>query len=272
MRARGRRPSSLARSAVIISTAAAPSEICDDEPAVCTPSSRATGLSVGQLLERGLAQALVAVDAVGRAGGLAVLVDVGRVDRDDLRVEAALGPRARRPAAATARPKRVAVVAGDAPLVGDALGALELRGQLVAARSTTSGSARPKLGLAHAGADRHAAHRLDAARRRRRRRRPRATSDAARLVACCDEPHWAVDGGGGDRERQPGGEPGGAGDVERLLADLADAAADDLADLGRVDARALDDRLVDRAEEVGGVDGGEAAVAPPDGACGRLRR
>ena len=27
------------------STAAAPSEICDDEPAVCTPSGRATGLS-----------------------------------------------------------------------------------------------------------------------------------------------------------------------------------------------------------------------------------
>ena len=32
--------------------------------------------------------------------------------------------------------------------------------------------------------------------------------------------------------RQPGGEPRRAGDVEALLADLADATADDLADLG----------------------------------------
>ena len=44
--ARGVRPSSAAFSAVMSSTAAAPSEICEAEPAVCTPSSRATGLSV----------------------------------------------------------------------------------------------------------------------------------------------------------------------------------------------------------------------------------
>ena len=42
----GVRPSSLARSSVISSTAAAPSEICDELPAVCTPSGRATGFSV----------------------------------------------------------------------------------------------------------------------------------------------------------------------------------------------------------------------------------
>src|SRR5262249_50949641 len=44
-RARGRRLSSLAFAAVISSTAAAPSVICDDDPAVCTRSARATGLS-----------------------------------------------------------------------------------------------------------------------------------------------------------------------------------------------------------------------------------
>ncbi len=42
----------------------------------------------------------------------------------------------------------------------------------------------------------------------------------------------------------PGGQPGRAGEVEGLLADLADAAADDLADLGRVDPGALDHRLL----------------------------
>ena len=39
------------------------------------------GLEVGQRLEGGVAQALVALDAVGGAGGLAVVVEVGRVDR-----------------------------------------------------------------------------------------------------------------------------------------------------------------------------------------------
>ena len=43
-RARGVRPRAAAFSAVIISTAAAPSLICDELPAVCTPSGRATGL------------------------------------------------------------------------------------------------------------------------------------------------------------------------------------------------------------------------------------
>jgi hypothetical protein len=60
---------------------------------------------------------------------------------------------------------------------------------------------------------------------------PEPTSDVARLVACWLEPHCvstvvlAV-------ERQPGRQPRGAGDVEALLADLAHAATDHLADLG----------------------------------------
>ena len=45
MRALGVRPSAAALSAVIIRTAAAPSDTCDDVPAVWTPSSRATGFS-----------------------------------------------------------------------------------------------------------------------------------------------------------------------------------------------------------------------------------
>ena len=50
------------------------------------------GLELGQLLEGGLAQALVSADGVGGAGGLALLVHVGGVDRHDLGAEAVLGP------------------------------------------------------------------------------------------------------------------------------------------------------------------------------------
>ena len=66
---------------------------------------------------------------------------------------------------------------------------------------------------------------------------PLATRAVARLVACCEEPHWvstvvlATDCG------RPARQPRRAADVEGLLADLAHAAADDLADRGGVDAR-----------------------------------
>ncbi len=88
------------------------------------------GLEPGEGLEGGLAQALVALDAVGRVGGLAVLALVRRVEADDLGGEAILGPG---PGGAflAEHAERVGVVAGDAPLLGDALGAFELRGELV---------------------------------------------------------------------------------------------------------------------------------------------
>ena len=68
------------------------------------------------------------------------------------------------------------------------------------------------------------------------------TSDVARLVACWLDPHCVSMRGRRGREREAGRQPRRAGDVEALLADLADAAADDLADLGRVDAGAFDER------------------------------
>ena len=94
---------------------------------------------------------------------------------------------------------------------------------------------------------------------------PPATRRVARLVACCDEPHWVSTVVAATSMRQAGGQPRGAGDVEGLLADLADAAADDLADLGRVDAGALDGGLLDGAQQVDRVDGGQPAAAAPDG-------
>ena len=88
------------------------------------------GLQLRQRLERRLAQPFVARDAMGRPGRLAFLVDVGRVDRQDFAFEPALGPGALG-ALLRLEPEGVGVGAGDAPLVGDALGAFELRGQLV---------------------------------------------------------------------------------------------------------------------------------------------
>ena len=93
---------------------------------------------------------------------------------------------------------------------------------------------------------------------------PAFTSVAARLVACCDEPHWASTVVAATSSGMPADEPRGAGDVERLLADLAHAAADELADLVGIDPRPLDRRDLHPTEEVGGVDGREAAVAAPE--------
>ncbi len=95
MRARGVRPSASAFSAVISRTAAAPSLICDALPAVWKAGSRSsTGLRLAS-----------ASSVVSRRPSSRVIVWVPftsplsstrrRFDRDDLGVEATLGPRHR---------------------------------------------------------------------------------------------------------------------------------------------------------------------------------
>ena len=64
---------------------------------------------------------------------------------------------------------------------------------------------------------------------------------------------------------ESGGEPRRAGDVEGLLARLRDAAADDLLDEGGLDARALDDFNLGRAEDLRSVETREGPVLLPDG-------
>jgi hypothetical protein len=83
------------------------------------------GLEVAEHLERGVAQALVTGDVVGGAGGLALVVEIGRIDLDDLGGEAILGPGLGGELLG-AEPELVGISPRDAPLVGDALGALEL--------------------------------------------------------------------------------------------------------------------------------------------------
>ena len=63
----------------------------------------------------------------------------------------------------------------------------------------------------------------------------------------------AVDRGRRRLDRQARLEPGVAADVDALLAELLDAAGDHVADLGRVDAGALEQLAVDLGEQVGGM-------------------
>ena len=189
------------RATVVRSTAAAPSVICDDVPAVCTPFSRATGLSAASFSSDVSRSPSSRVIRRVVAGGRAVVGEGRRVDRYDLTLEAAFGPRLLG-AFLRQQTEAVAVVAGDAPLVGDALGALELRGQLVVLHVRLRG--RP----AEVAADRGA--RAEPATSTRLRTTsatsttPDFTSAAARFVACCDEPHCESTVVRRDAEGKPG--------------------------------------------------------------------
>ena len=220
------------------------------------PSSRATGLrpaSASRLVSR---WHLVDGERDGFVQPAAVVVDLHRLDRHHLGLEPALGER---PAGPELRlqPEVVGVEAADAVLGGDALGALELRRELVV------GGVAPVHGLAVAGggavhgvgAEGDGAHVLDAA---GQRDVLGARADQAhRQVECLlGRPAGAVDRRAGDRLGQPGGQPGVAGDVAGLGADLVDAAR------RRPDRRCPDRRGRDRAPRTG------PAPACRGGGCG----
>ena len=120
IRARGFSPSDSAFFRSMSSTAAAPSEICDELPAVILPSSLKAGFSSRQRLD-----ARVRADAlVGH-----VRVAVHR-ERHDLALEAALLGRLVR-ALVRAQADLVELRARDLPLVGDHLGGDPLRHEVV---------------------------------------------------------------------------------------------------------------------------------------------
>jgi hypothetical protein len=79
-----------------------------------------------------------------------------------------------------------------------------------------------------------------------------------------------VDGGARDLDRQPGGQPRSACDVEGLLARLRDAPRHDLPHLARIDAGPLHRLTLHGAEQLGRVHGGEAAVALAERRAHRL--
>ena len=210
------------------STAAAPSEICEDVPAVCTPSG-STGRSRASAVQAGLPQALVAVDDRGsRRSGWPSAPSTGaltgttsRSNRPCAQARCAVALRAqaelRRPRPGTAR---AAARSARPPRTGSA-------GRCP--RSRAAACPRPVPTLAPSGT------RLIASTPQAMptSMAPAAISPAMRCAACCAEPHWASRVRQPGLVGQPGVQPGGPGDVAGLLARLGDAAAGDLLDARR---------------------------------------
>ena len=121
-RARGRRPSSSAFSALMTSTADAPSVICDELPAVILPSSLNAGLSlasVSAVVPSRIPSSRVIISALPSTS-----IGTGTISLSNR--PSSVGLR-RAPLALGA--ERVEVLAGEAVLVGDHLGADALRRQ-----------------------------------------------------------------------------------------------------------------------------------------------
>ena len=78
----------------------------------------------------------------------------------------------------------------------------------------------------------------------------------------------AVDRGRADVLRQTGDQPCHPADVVGLLAELRHAAADDLLDLGGVDAGLLDHRPLHGAEQLGRMQARQPSIPLADGAAG----
>ena len=111
----------------MISTAAAPSVICDELPAVTTPSGLNAGLRLARRLERRarrMPSSSVCIASVYELAGLLV-VRLGP-HGDDLVVEAALVGGPRGPLLRSSA-ERVELLTGDVPLLGDHLGRDALR-------------------------------------------------------------------------------------------------------------------------------------------------
>ena len=180
-RARGVRPSSLAFSSLMISSAAEPSVICDEFAAVTTPSGLKAGFSL----------ASVSIDESGRMPSSvrmvslpsSVVMSIGTISRSKRPSAVALrGPPVRLDREA------VVVLTADVPLLGDQLGRDALRHEV-------------RVALEHLRAERHAAgddrraHRHAASCSRcpaaiTTSYAPAITPCAAKWAACCDEPHW----------------------------------------------------------------------------------
>ena len=94
---------------------------------------------------------------------------------------------------------------------------------------------------------------------------PEPTRLVARLVACCDEPHWVST----VVAAVVSGRPALSQAVRPMLNDCSPTwlthPVTTWPDLGRVDARAGDELAEHGGQQVGGVHGGQAAVAAADG-------
>ena len=98
---------------------------------------------------------------------------------------------------------------------------------------------------------------------------PAAIRPGDQVVGLLAAAALAVDRGRADVLGQTGDQPADPGDVVGLLAELRDAAADDLLDLTGVDAGLLDERPSDvQPSNSVGVQAGQPSIALADGAAG----
>ena len=185
-------------------------------------------LEPGEGFETRLARDLVGGDRPRLVGTLPVGIENRCLDRDDLRVEAALCDCA---CCTELRfePQGVGIPPRDAVLLGDALGPLKLAGEfvvlVVAPRDGFAVSGfRASNGV---GADRQPAHVLDPA-GEHDVFYPRGDQAVGQVGGFLRRAALGIDGDAGHRLGTAVGKPGGAGDVHRLGADLVDTAADDL--------------------------------------------
>ncbi len=205
------------------------------------------GAQPGERLHAGLAQTLVTAD------DRAVVQRHGQ----HLPVQPALGPRAGGPLL-RGEPECVDVLAGEAPPRRDPVGRLVLRRQVHAPPGRAGDAVRPLLPT-QVGQQRHLRHDLDPA------------GEAGRDLAGGDlrgqQVHGLlrraalrVDRGDAGLPGQPRVQPGVAADVPALLPGLRHAAGEDLLDLPRFDAGALDGGGQHVREDGLGLQAGEHAV------------
>ena len=264
IRARGVRPSASAFSRDISSTAAAPSEICDELPAVMRPSGLNAGLSWESFSS-----------VVSGRMPWSVVTSAVDLDRHDLALEPALVGGAGGLAGATRPRARRARSAGSRTPRRSARRRCPGRARCSGPRTSGStGEPNSSLTLAPAAKE----------------MRPMCSTPGA--------DHDVVDAGGDQRRADADGllagaalqvdrasptprsvallQPRVARDVHRLLAELLHAAGDHVLDLGRVDARALDQQLGVASARAGRRDGRPCSCPSPDArarsGCGRLRR
>ena len=228
----------------MISTAAAPSVICDELPAVITPSGLNAGFSVasfssvvsGRMPSSWSTMRLAVVGSVTSTG------TISRSKRPSSRGAA-------RPAGATATDELVVVLARDAPLLGDELGRDALRHEVRDSGSVIIGAEREAvLAVGDRRAHRHAASWSRRRRRSRRRSAPAITPCAAKCDRLLRRAALAVDrGADGTDSGKPAASAALRRDVDALLADLRDAAHDHVLDERGIDVVALDERAAARA-------------------------
>ncbi len=82
---------------------------------------------------------------------------------------------------------------------------------------------------------------------------PAAIRPAIRWLACCPLPHWQSMVVAPACSGKPSGQPRRAGDVVGLLRELRHAAADELLDVAGIDTGLVHKRLLNRAQQLGGV-------------------